>query len=167
MSDLLSCTLLCLFALCMYICIFACLKMAMHFVWGTHVVRRVPPSWSWALMTLEHGHALKVITVDAYSCYIVCITVTVWLPLHMSASDIGFLVYATCISVLILQWAMACLSINTLTHAVYIGMKPYRCTIVHQRLNFAIFSPWKRGIFLTYSHTKSLERIVFYVLWKI
>jgi len=66
---------------------------------------------------------------------------------------------------LMLLWALACLSMNILTHVVYTGMKHCRCAIAHQMQNSAEFSSWKWGIFLSYSHSKILVRIVFYVLW--
>jgi len=65
---------------------FACLKMVMHFVWWTHMVRRVTLSWSWVLLTLECGYALRAIVVCAYSCYILCMIIIVWLSRSMSAS---------------------------------------------------------------------------------
>ena len=66
---------------------------------------------------------------------------------------------------LMFLWALACLSMNILTHVVYTGMKHCRCAIAHQMQNSAEFSSWKWGIFLSYSHSKILVRIVFYVLW--
>ena len=97
--------------------------------------------------------------VDAYSCFIGLYDLPyVRLPLSMSVSDIGFLVYATCIMCLVL-------SLSILMHAVYIGKKPCQCAIAHQTQNFARLFPWKCDIFLSYSHRKSLVRIVFCVLW--
>ena len=84
---------------------------------------------------------IKAYVVDVYSYYIVCMIVMVWFPLSMLASDIGFPVYATRISVLKLWWAPTCYSMNILTHAEYTGTKPCWCAIAHQKWNFAEFLP--------------------------
>ena len=88
--------------ICVYVCIymFVCLWVVMHFLWWTPMVRRAALSWSWVLLTLWCGYALKAIAVGAYSYYILCMIITVCLSRSMSASDIGFPVYATCINML-------------------------------------------------------------------
>ena len=60
---------------------------------------------------------IKAYVVDVYSYYIVCMIVMVWFPLSMLASDIGFPVYATRISVwnfgelrLAIVWTYWCMS---------------------------------------------------------
>ena len=88
----------------------------------------------------------------------------------MSASDIDLLVYVTSIMRLILVWYF-----GEPRHALvraywcipYTGMKPYWCTMAYLTRNYAKFSSWKCGIFLPYSYSKSLMRIVLYVPWRI
>ena len=100
-------SLLCVLALCMmymcvyiYIYMFVWLWVVMHFVWWTPMVRRAAFLWSWVLLTLWCGYALKAIAIGAYSYYIVCMIITVCLSWSMSASDIGFPIYVTCINML-------------------------------------------------------------------
>ena len=81
-----------------YMYMSVCLKKVMHFVWWTHMVKRATLSWSWVLLTLECGYAFKATAIGAYSCYIVCMIIIVWLSWSMSTSDIGFPVYVTCIN---------------------------------------------------------------------
>ena len=56
------------------------------------------PLWTCMLLTLWHKYMLKVIALGAYSYHTVCIVIAVWSSRSMSPSDIGFLMYASCIS---------------------------------------------------------------------
>ena len=61
--------------------------------------------------------------------------------------------------------AWACLSMSMSIYTVYTDAKPYRCAIAHQMWNSTWFSSWKWGTMLLYSHSESLVRIAFCVIW--
>ena len=90
----------CAWCMCACVCTYIStyLWVIVHFVWWTPMVRGVTLSKLWVLLTLWCEYALKATTVYAYSCHIVCMIIAVWLFQSMSASDIDFLVYATCIN---------------------------------------------------------------------
>ena len=140
MSGILSYTMFlhCACLIYIYIYIFACLKMVMHFVWWTHIVRRVHPSWSWMLLTLDHGYEFKAIVIDAYSCYIVCMIVAVWFSWSMSASNIGFPVYVTRVN---MSNALVSLSVR------HSALNEKLCQIFSMKMGhpFTVFSQWKLG----------------------
>ena len=152
-------SLLCVLALCMmyvcvcvyiYICLFVCgcLWVVMHFLWWTPMVRRAALSWSWVLLTLWCGYALKATVVGIYSYYIVCMIITGCLSRSMLASDIGFPVYVTCINMLDALVSINIPCTNMPTHIVYIGTKLCRCVIACQMQDSTKFSPWKWGTFV-------------------
>ena len=133
-----------------YICLFVCgcLWVVMHFLWWTPMVRRAALSWSWVLLTLWCGYALKATVVGIYSYYIVCMIITGCLSRSMLASDIGFPVYVTCINMLDALVSINIPCTNMPTHIVYIGTKLCRCVIACQMQDSTKFSPWKWGTFV-------------------
>ena len=83
---------------CVYICLFVC-GLSCTFYDGLPWLGEQPLVIMGAL-NLVVWYALKAIAVGAYSYYILCMIITVCLSRSMSASDIGFPVYVTCINML-------------------------------------------------------------------
>ena len=132
---------------CVCIYMFVCLWVLMHFLWWTPMVRRAALSWSWLLLTLWCGYALKATAVGVYSYYILCMIITVCLSRSMSASESVSLYMWHASTCLMLWWASTCPCMNMLTHFVYIGTNLGWCAIAHQTRNFTEFLPWKWGTF--------------------
>ena len=145
--------------------IFVVENVAMHFEWWTYVVRKSTHSLSWMLLTLGYGYAFKACAIDAYSCFIECMTYCVCdcpYPCQLVTLVFRYMRHASYIYTFV---SLDFPTLSTLMHVVHTRMKHYRCVILHQMRNFVGFLPWKCGTFLPYSHCERLMRIMFYVLW--